>query len=64
MKATFEDYTIEYNASGSQLTFSVGDETLKVVEVKNLEYNEIHFRAQVISVLKTKCSKEQIKFQM
>jgi hypothetical protein len=64
MKATFEDYTIEYNASGSQLTFSIGEETVKVVEVKNLEYNKIHFRAQAISVLKTKCSEGQIKFQI
>ena len=64
MKATFEDYTIEYSASGSQLTFSIGAETVKVIEVKNLIYNEHLFKAQVIGVLKSKCSESQINFQI
>lgn len=64
MKATFEDYTIEYSASGSQLIFSIGSETVKVVEINNLIYNEHLFKTQVINIMKSKCSESQIKFQI
>lgn len=64
MKATFEDYTIEYSITGSQLICSRGDETIKVLEIHDVNYGEREFKNQVIKILKSKCSDKEIKYQL
>jgi len=46
MKATFKNYKIEFDASGSQLLLLVDDELIKVLEVKDTTYSLNEFKTQ------------------
>ncbi len=48
MKASFKNYSIEFNSSisGSQLNLKVSDELIKVIDIKDPFYNINDFKKQ------------------
>jgi len=52
MKATFNNYKIEFEASGSLLKLSVKNELVKVIEVKDSMYNFEDFKLQSAKLFK------------
>ena len=52
MKAKFENLTIEFEPTGSQLLLSVKNELVKVLEVKNTMYSFKDFKSQSARLFK------------
>jgi len=52
MKAKFENLTIEFEPTGSQLLLSVKNELVKVLEVKNTMYSSKDFKSQSARLFK------------
>ena len=52
MKSVFENKTIEFEASGSQLLLSVDDELIKVIPVGDTLYSVNEFKTQSARMFK------------